>query len=43
VLVIDRGKEMIYGGGVGSAWGGVDQTATVVGGGELEIMQRRGF
>jgi hypothetical protein len=43
VLIIDRGKEMIYGGGVGSAWGGLDQTAKVVGGEELEIARRRGF
>jgi hypothetical protein len=43
VLVIDRGKEMIYGGGVGSAWGGVDQTVEAVGGEELEIARRRGF
>jgi hypothetical protein len=43
VLVIDRGQEMIYGGGVGSVCGGVDQTVEAVGGGELKIAQRRGF
>jgi hypothetical protein len=43
VLVIACGKEIIYGGGVGSVWGGVYQTVEAVGGGELEIAQRRGF
>jgi hypothetical protein len=43
VLVIDRGKEMKYGGSVGSVWGGVDSTVEAVGDGELEIAQRRGF
>ena len=43
VLVIDRDKEMIYGGGVGSVWGGFDQTVEALEGGELEIARRRGF
>jgi hypothetical protein len=42
-LVIDRSKEMKYGGGEGSAWGGVDLTVEAVGGGELEIAWRQGF
>jgi len=42
-LVIDRGKEMKYGGVGGSVWGGVDLTVEAVEGGELEITQRRGF
>jgi hypothetical protein len=43
MLVIDCGKEMKYREGVGCAWGGLDQTAKVVGGEELEIARRRGF
>jgi hypothetical protein len=43
VLVIDRDKEMIYGGGVGSVWGGFDQTVEALEGGELKIAWRRGF
>jgi hypothetical protein len=42
-LVIDRGKEIIYRGGVGSVWGGFDQTVEALEGGELKIAQRRGF
>jgi hypothetical protein len=43
MLVIDCGKEMKYGEGVGSGWGGLDRTAKAVGGEELEIARRRGF
>jgi hypothetical protein len=43
VLVIACGKEMIYGGGVGSVWGGFDQTVEALEGGELEIVRKRGF
>jgi hypothetical protein len=42
-LVIGRGKEIMYGGGGGSVWGGVDPTVEAVGGGELEIAWRWGF
>ena len=41
-LVIDRGKEMKYGGVEGSVWDGVDLTVEVVEGEELEIAWRRG-
>jgi hypothetical protein len=43
VLVIDCGKEMKYGEGVGCVWGGLDQTVKVVEGGKLEIARRRDF
>jgi hypothetical protein len=42
-LVIDRDEEIKCGGDVGSVWDGVDPTVEAVGGGELEIAQRRGF
>jgi hypothetical protein len=43
VLVIDRDREIIYGGSVGSVRGGFDQTVEALEGGELEIARRRGF
>ena len=43
MLIIDRSKELKYGGSVGSVWGGVDLTVEAVGDGELEITQRWGF
>ena len=42
-LVIDCGKGMKYGEGVGSVWSGVDLTVEAVGGRELDIAWRRGF
>jgi hypothetical protein len=42
-LIIDHGKEIKYGGSVGSVGSGVDQIVEAVGGGELEIVQRRSF
>jgi hypothetical protein len=43
MLIIDRGMEMRYGGGVGSVWGGVDLIVEVVRGEDPEIARRRGF
>jgi hypothetical protein len=42
-LVIGHGKEIKYGGGGGSVWGGVDPTVEVAGGGKVEIARRGGF
>jgi hypothetical protein len=42
-FVIDHGKEIKYGGGVESAWGGIDLTVEVMEGEELKIMQRVGM